>query len=1110
MKTETMEKFLLFAKKNGFDISSPESNQHKAVLSDDYSVLPAGAGSGKTTVLTYRFLRLLMDDEKDIHSDEILTITFTKAATANMRAKIYMILKKAGDDGLIPSGEIDRFSEAEISTTDSFCSRIVRLDCIRYGISPTFTIEDDSDLEKFVESTIGEIVEEKIEKETECEKLLSIISFDSLLSLFLDITHNYINIASPFVDDSGIIYEMMKSEALRSIKEENRKTKENLTGRILTFVSEYGKYMSVEEDIKHAESLLAFMNEGNEIITSFSKKQKVKECPALSDEFKAIRSEIKDGFSTYLNNLQFENEDSFSLLKAYSSILCEFQKRIISHKRTEGVLTFHDVILLSIDILKTNYSLRKYYNEKFKKIMVDEFQDNNEENKRLIYLLAAKPEFTSEVSYPCVKDIVMDKVFMVGDEKQSIYRFRGADVSVFKNISKDFGEERVLMLNKNFRSEKGLIEKINSIFNDRIMPVHTPDTPDYEAEYTPLQSNRERVKPNISFRYMNASEIDDDEAASNYESEAYEVARIIKEEILGNEKENYMVYDRASGTLRYPDYDDIAILLKKTSHQSDYEKALRLFDIPFNVTDNKSLTADAIVNDFYSILQYSIYGYDDLLSYASLLRSPFVNMSDKDIEKTVNNVRKDLTRDMDLSPDGQERLTLLDDIMGEITNIEKRGSLTSLIHYLWYDTGYRYYIEGDSRNESYKEHFDYLFSIASDFDSSSRGIIELLDRIRPRLGDVSDFKDLNVLREKRSGVTIQTIHKSKGLEYPIVFVCDMAGKNNSDRYSLVLLPSGLPLFPYYVTEDNSLKNPLSIVLKKQDNRIENAETKRVLYVAATRSEHHLIFTSVFGKQSFSKGSLVKAGEDSYNSMLQYFINGIDFDIDSNSALIETRQFYPVKYYTFREKKREKRSNMVDIAGWYANTRAEHDGGERLKIGVTSFVREDDMISSSFSPLVSIEADRIFSLSENREERITEFGTLVHLLIEDSIKGSTSDTTSFFKDENERNIIFENAYTLRDNFLSSCFYESLSSYSLYPEKEFIIKDGENIVEGIIDLLCINNNDIIIVDYKTDRIKDAEKHKAQLGYYRKAIETIYPGKTVRTCVFYLRSSECVPLD
>ena len=123
MKKETKDRFIDFCVSEHFDISSESSKQREAVFSDDKFVIPAGAGSGKTTVLTYRFLRLLIDEDiAPIHSDEILTMTFTKAATANMKTRIYKALKVAENKGLIDKEEIDRFSNAEICTTDSFCS----------------------------------------------------------------------------------------------------------------------------------------------------------------------------------------------------------------------------------------------------------------------------------------------------------------------------------------------------------------------------------------------------------------------------------------------------------------------------------------------------------------------------------------------------------------------------------------------------------------------------------------------------------------------------------------------------------------------------------------------------------------------------------------------------------------------------------------------------------------------------------------------------------------------------------------------------------------------------------------------------------------------------
>ena len=1126
MTEDKLSQYLEFCRRNGFDISSEESNQRKAVLGSHYSVLPAGAGSGKTTVLTFRFLRLLMDDENErIHSDEILTITFTKAATANMRARIYLILKKAEKEGLISSEELSRFSNAEISTTDSFCSKIVRSDCTRYGISPSFCIEDESDFRDYVERTLKEIVEESLDEgNSELEKILSVKSFDAILSGFTDVAFSSIDIATPFTSDSNELYEETARETVEVIRRETEKRRNELIELVNIFKRTFGSFRSLENDLVHCKSILDYAEKGTEITTRFSSgNKKVKEDGSKQEEYKRQKADISRALKFYRECLDFSDGGTLGILKAYTPLLTRFQDRIIRHKREEGVLSFHDVMLLAIDILKTNPSLRSYYNTRFKKIMVDEFQDNNEENKRLIYLLSAKPEFQSTDRYCEVDDIILDKVFMVGDEKQSIYRFRGADVSVFKNISRDFGDERVLALSENFRSERGLIDRINRIFNGSIMPQKSEFNAEYEAEYTPLVSNRDRVQSNISFRYMNTEIIKAEtrkDNASNELCEGYEVARIIREEILGKDKERYMVWDRATGALRYPKYDDIAILLKKSTHQSAFEKALRLFNIPFNVTENKSLTMDAVLNDFYSVLQYSVYGDDDSLSLACVLRSPFVNMQDEDIGKVIRKENEET-----LSLDGRERLTLFEDLINALREREKRESLTSVVHFLWFDCGYRYYIETERKNESYSEHFDYIFSIASDFDSEQKGIVELLDRIRPSLGDISDFKDLNVLREEKSGVTIQTIHKSKGLEYPIVFVSDMGGGNRNEDFDVARLPSGLPLMPYYIDDRKSLRNPVRIVSKTEEDQIENAEIKRILYVAATRSEHHIIFTSVFGYKAFAKDDKTKQrvlkplDETKSNTMLQYFVKGTGFTLEDGSNIVDTAEFFPVNRYVFRDKKDTKCKNSAQIEKWYSDPRPQKTDDERRKLGVTTLIAEDPVRPDEIITLPSVKADRILAAvsgetdeekEEAKKERITTFGTLVHLLLEKSVCGEETDTSSFFPDDRERETIIESAYDLRDNFLSSDFRKTLEGYTLHPEKEFLIQDSSNTVEGIIDLMCVSPDKVIIVDYKTDSIKAPERHRGQLGYYRKALSTIYTGREIETWLFYLRSAEAVKID
>ena len=142
----------------------------------------------------------------------------------------------------------------------------------------------------------------------------------------------------------------------------------------------------------------------------------------------------------------------------------------------------------------------------------------------------------------------------------------------------------------------------------------------------------------------------------------------------------------------------------------------------------------------------------------------------------------------------------------------------------------------------------------------------------------------------------------------------------------------------------------------------------------------------------------------------------------------------------------------------------------------------------------------------REERITEFGTLVHKTIEDKLKGNPEDYSSFFKGEKGRNEVIKEALRLRDGFFSSTFYkEKLKGFTLTPERSFMVKDGESYVEGIIDLYGEKDDEIYIVDYKTDSIRVDSSHRNQLNYYKEAVRTMYPNKKIKAAVFYLRDPE-----
>lgn len=1145
MKKETKDRFIDFCVSEHFDISSESSKQREAVFSDDKFVIPAGAGSGKTTVLTYRFLRLLIDEDiAPIHSDEILTMTFTKAATANMKTRIYKALKVAENKGLIDKEEIDRFSNAEICTTDSFCSKIVRLDSIRYGITPDFRIEDDDEYKEWVETTARDLILEKM-NDKDVYALVSWHGEERLKDALSIAGCNYFSFPSPLLDCDEMSNHLSTSFIKRT-KEEIEKCEKELMEDSLLFVSSFKDKPKAEEDAKALSLVIEEYNKSKNILDiSFSRTRKISSDNTENEKYLELKGRIKENIEL-LKKLTHYYTTNNNFINGWGILLSSFYSLLSRHKREKGALTFRDVLLLSIDILLTNSEIRRSFSKTYKRIMVDEFQDNNSENKLLIYLLASKDSFEGNRE-PLIDDIDINKIFMVGDEKQSIYRFRGADVSVFKNIASDFGEDRVLSLSQNFRSEKSVINRINRIFDGNIMASFPSES--YEARYLPLISNVEKVSSSqLRFLWLDwfteRKNKDRKIKSDAHLTEAYAVAEFIKNEIMEN-KSQWPVSKGREGGEREPRYSDIAILLRKGSNQSDYEKALRHFNIPFNVSDNKSLTMDAVINDFYSVLQLTAYGTEDLLSFAQYLSSPFAFLSEEGVKTVLENLKEEKELSSYLSPDDALSLSFALSTLEGAKEIAKKGRITPLLTYLWIDRGYRLFIEGKEENKVYSEHYDYLFALASSYDEEGKTLIELLDRIRPILGVESDLKDITVQQETTSGVTIQTIHKSKGLEYPIVFISDTGGRTNSGGLKISVKPDdeGLPTIPFLLDEkEENLINPWVMYLKNEEDNLENAEAKRILYVAATRAEHHLIFTGAFTNEGDPQSS------SKQKNLLYYIAKGLNFqfqyskspkertgyscsflDLDgiNEDCRFKEKEIFPVYMSIFNKDKKKK--NSVLNNPWFEDSREIEEKKTMEKCGVTTFIERENFSSNILSPSLYIQSsqekgiilprinidDWLIEAKENatedeikgqREERITTFGTLVHKTLEDKIRGIDGDYSSFFKGEKERGRIINEALRLRDSFFNSSFYiQTLKGFSLLPERSFMIRDGENIVEGVIDLFAEKDDEIFIVDYKTDSLKVESDHKNQLNYYREAVKTIYPEKRIRAAVFYLRDPE-----
>lgn len=996
------EQFLEFCKNEKPIPFIPTEQQQRAIF-EKINVVPAGAGSGKTAVLSHRFLYLVMCG---IHSDEILTMTFTKDATANMKKRIYGLLSDAVKANIISPDELDRFSASTITTTDGFCSEIAKSSCATYGISSNFQIESKEDLE-IVADTLTDVVLRKHEGEENLEDLLTYWSVSNLKDFFKALSDVYISISNPI--DFSLCKKLVKKSFANY-------TAEELDDYIVDFLT------TAQAEIKPSNTLLSKI----QIVKNYIDNPSYENLSGLANLSGNVKQEIKDkmlALADYAKGYSAVCPESLALLDFMCRLGADFQSEIIKHKRETGLVTYRDILLMAIDILRENTEIRNYYRSKFKAIMVDEFQDNNDDNKNLVYLLAANDDYKGHTN-PTINEIVSDKVFMVGDEKQSIYRFRNADVSVFKKMANDFGQDRVAQLQQNYRSESKLIETINKIFER----VFDGAYKDYEASYTSLNSSRSGVDPQIKIYSANDLKNTD---------EAYNVAKVIAN-ILGDEKAKYQIPTKNG--LRDPEPSDIAILLKSGTHQINYEEALKAFNIPYEAIESKSLTLEAIAYDIFNILQLAVWGRQDEISLLSFERSP-LGFDNSLIEKV------------------RSKLAV--------------SSIAQTLSYIWNDLGYRFFILRNKKNSQYAEHYSYLFEIANAFDQKSKTIVDFLDYLRPLLGDEFKIKDFEIQRESESGVKIMSIHKSKGLEYPIVIIPDMHAGSRGGGFNPNIRALGSVISFPYVVKNDKLINPF--IDKETENNMELAETKRVLYVAATRAQYHLIFSGIEKTGEAFKGTMF--------GLLLEASRGI-VDVDSFDHAPDVEETEPeVPCYS---------------ESWYEDT---YD---------FKFTKLTNAITSLDIEKTTSFADKLNAYdSDNLITSWTDFGTYVHSILEMTIcNKDVADYFGPFVNNPNKAVIQKDALAMRDNFINSSFYKGLDGFNLESEKGFFYYDYDRneVMEGVVDLLCVGPDKVIIVDYKTDKYKDPSTHKGQLETYKKAMEDFYK-KPVMTYLFYVRSGEAV---
>jgi len=1145
-------------------------------------LVAAAAGSGKTAVLVERIINKIINQK--INIDEILVVTFTNAAASEMRERIleaiYKKIEEDPDNSHLQK-QINLIGRASICTIDSFCLDVVKNNFYEIDISHNFRIADNAELELIKQETLEELFDKKYEVEDkEFLKLLETYttysSDDPLKELILNI-YNFIQ-SHPFPNE-WIENQVEKYNLSEKLEEDFSKTewgkilisnfKEELLDskvrleqvkKSIEKFEELKKYaLVISSDIQELENILKF-EDWDDIYNAISvidfekwpidKKITLEEKEIAKEKRNEIRKQINKTLEAIDCDSKQANQDIFDMyqiLKTLKDLIFEYDELLKQAKKEKNLVDFSDIEHNALKILLKKDKSHCYipseialkYKKKFVEIAIDEYQDSNLVQESIL------------ISISNGKNI-----FMVGDVKQSIYKFRQARPELFLDKYEKYTIEdgidskgNKIQLFKNFRSRENILDTTNLIFKE-IMSKNLGDIDYTEEEYLNLGANFEETEKNSIKANTEILVIDNkkeeieneeneelEEPIQNIELEAKCVAKKIKE-ILDSKQ---VVFDKKVG-YRPITYKDIVILLRSTKDKANiFENELISLDIPVYSDTSTEYLNSIEIQTIMNLLKVIDNPTVDI-PLVSVLRSMIGGFTDNELIKIrLEEPKKTFYEAMRAYND--------EDIIKEkiVTFLEKISlwkeeseylELDELIWKIYIDTGYYNYVslmpDGILRQANLK----LLFEKAKQYGKVSfKGLynfINFIEKVRTSSGDLSSAK---LIGENENVVRIMSIHKSKGLEFPLVFLCNSNKKFNvQDLNNQILLHQDLGLGVNYIDSDKKLQYSTlakeAIKIKSKEEII--SEEMRILYVALTRAKERLIITGILSdvdKDLKDKGELLNlySNEEKINiNLLKKYKSYLDWIelvyLKNENANIMSLEKIAKETVIRNEKDTEIQEENIKLEDILKDIKLENAEEIKTKLNWQYQYLELSKIEgkTSVSKIKQLEnKDNEFKkttikMPEFLKEETSKLtgaqkGTLIHLCMQHlNIK---EDYTEAKVKEIIEKLLFQKKISNIEaesidvnkilSFTKSNLWQEVKKAKLVErEKPFYTTvsvkdiygndiDEEILVQGIIDLYYINEQDeLILVDYKTDYITEEneliEKYSNQLKLYKKALE------------------------
>lgn len=1135
------------------------SEQEKALSTRNTSIaLTAGAGCGKTFVLTHRFLSYLDPASGETVRQnnplqKTVAITFTDRAAREMRDRIRAACMKqvaqASSPKLIEYWQqiLRGLDMARISTIHSFCTGILKSHAAELGLDPNFRLMESTETTATIRAIVEKTLHDRLAKQDDVVmRVVGAFELEATTNSLRELLNQRYRLKIDQFDDlpdeelierwkklyfeeyiPQRLHDFVESHAfqvLKTLLRDHQPTKKkNQEGcrslqQVMTVLETSVSTGEFEFDWPSQLSLI----KENAVVKNTGGKTAWDDediYSQIKDAMETLRGEIKKRLvDAEVSDADFLTAVSFS--RDFWDLLNSVWSAYDSFKQSAGVLDFEDLLVQTRDLLAQNEAARARLVRSIDFLLIDEFQDTDPIQTEIVRLL-------------CNENLESEKLFLVGDIKQSIYRFRRADPTIFLQLRSEIPEAGRLPLLTNFRSRAEIIHFANGLFADEFQSDEAPLVP-----HRPKDSD---LPPRIEFLFPQNDDPHDTNVGQLRKMEADWIASRINQCL---QDDTVFVPDKSSpeSSFRRVAPGDIVILFRAMSNVAIYEDALRRHGIDYYLVGGRAFYAQQEVFDLINLCR-SIDEPDDDVSLIGLLRSPFFSLNDESIfllSKDNLPISKALFRDRfeELDARQAEQTRFAADVISELRSLKDDISLFELLSRAIDRTGYDAALLMEYLGERKLANLRKILEMARQFDASHlRHMSEFVEELQDAINENADEELAATSPEAGNTVRLMTIHQSKGLEFPVVFVADMNRRKNNQSSSNRLHPELGPLVSLPDFGGESRANPGMIVDRYFESLADEEESIRLLYVALTRAADLLILSAGLAASGKLENSWMQllgrkfdllTGLPKTDPLLGRFTLG-NLATDDIPAI----RVHP----TQPEFEKQERKSVSSV-------KLSELENKVLATVSKPFGPLAETISASTSKETALTVSQIERLSHeqhppspdsrvptrSREDDIdsaSRFGTLVHHVIE-----TLDFTRAPFDEEWLADLVARSAKKLREKPSSretALAIQMIDEFSRHPvaaelieasqvlrEVDFLLKYGDAsqmhedvTVVGTVDcLFCDQQNCWHLLDYKTGSVQGTEAavldhYGVQLALYALAIQSLTGELPASTRIVLLRS-------